>query len=1227
MGNEQSRLEEGGSVSGGRARSISPLPRDDEYLGDGTDDLRQYPSTMPAGLTMGREPTRSPSPSRLSGSPEARRGKHRPRDHSPGTPPQRFAASQPAWSAHSPVDMEMSASQPELRKKKKKSRRSKGQSPVRKHESRVEDEQDHAPVDIDDGRHYEEAESHISPRPKKKHKRASIHVEEPEHEHEPEPIRDAVDPPESEEERSSGNNNNNKKKKKKKKQKRKSVSSLMDESVADQEDELLETQKNKRTSRRQDEVTAESPKHSSNHSDVDIPDADLSMVHTAGDEPASQAPPPSAQPLEKRSRRDSVSKALKKRKLSSLDDALEEDTSHLHEEELSVALEPPEYRPTTRPATSAAMQQKSKRVRSGPTAEQNIDVKQEINENGDELHSIPQSEQPEEEELLVAKEPPSSPESHRADLEEDINGIVGKEPSPELDDMSVAGSVVEQAHHSDREASVRKEEEEEEEGEEDAGSNRSEDEDAGIGNDGDDAASDQSEEREASVDREEEDDALSQSADREASAAREEEDTASNQSGGEAIVKQQDDDDSSQSADGEEQADEDADEAASNQSEELVSAAVALLDDTDNALPVSTPAARPARSPAPRSSTKRKPKQPFFVGQDDQEEREDVVMESEPEREEERQERQESEPQREEEQEEERQEPQQEENTRAFAELPVNVVEHPRQRKRKALQETNDSPVSTEQPKKKRKRAFQKTEDGTGNDESGRSQYRYGPLSEQEQNQVTRALQRFREDEQMEEEQLIKLIHENPLTGGPLHRELWASVQEACPSRPRQKLINWCRQKFHNYTARGTWTKEQDEELSQLVDKHGRKWSYIAGLINRHPSDVRDRWRNYLVCRDRKRSDYWSEDEEERFRKIVEDAIEAIKASQDPAQSDKSPEELINWLKISEAMGFTRSRLQCIDKWKRLRANEVAETKAPTVLPQGKSWRLEKARKDLRRMTVQDKYRLMCAIRDSGVGRETKINWKDIVDRVFDGQYERQALIVAWGRLRQAVPEWEWKTTRDCAKYMCEMYEREGNFGPADLDWPEAKEDDAASQASRRAAKRRKRAKSKAVARDSPEPEGGDAEAEEQARAEGEDGASGSQEHDGESIEVAATREQQAEPETEPEPELGSAQPSPSIDANAARLKRRANNKVYDRRSSLGGQAISDTTPSRGSERTRRESLANGHAGEVPSAKKAKTVVASVVAQQQADDGEISSDMDDMEDIPAQLPKAGQEML
>ncbi|KAK4033054.1 hypothetical protein C8A01DRAFT_19951 [Parachaetomium inaequale] len=631
--------------------------------------------------------------------------------------------------------------------------------------------------------------------------------------------------------------------------------------------------------------------------------------------------------------------------------------------------------------------------------------------------------------------------------------------------------------------------------------------------------------------------------------------------------------------------------------------------------PISTPPEQSAKNPGPGRSAKRKAKMTFSPNQDD-------------------------------------------ENVKAFAELPLEDAGAPtvaRKTKRKKPQKQPAADTAAEDLDEQASAAE-------------RSQYRSGPLSKTEQAQITRAVERFRQDEDLTQEEVNRVMHDNPRTSDrPINRQLWASIQDACPSRPRKKLINWCRQTFHNWAGRGTWTQEQDDELAELVEKHGKKWSHIAGLINRYQKDVRDRWRNYLVCRETVKTDVWSESEEERFRELVETSIEKIREGMSE-NSSKSPDELLNWLNISQAMGHTRSRLQCMEKWKRMRAAEPLADKVPTVLPSGTSWRLEKARGDLRKITASDKYLLMCAIRDSGVGTDAKINWKQIVNDTFRGNYERQALVVTWGRLRKSVPDWEWKTTRDCARYLCEMYESEGGFGTAAQGERAEAEDDTVVSTTKRRKKGKKVARAASADNLAPEPQsqvttsedaaekGNSSAAKESLRKRGKKQSKTTSDaappearsKTGESADEdapaptkshakSAKKSRQVKKEHSPELDTAPPEPSPSVKAQAARSRRRERRGSTVERTSPKEEVLPPTpkaSSSKVSKRPRRGSLANGNM-ESPRAKKQKTSSSSASKRKvrEVDDmpksgrkswSDISSDMDDMEDIPATQPTSSQ---
>ncbi|KAI5456421.1 hypothetical protein BGZ63DRAFT_475714 [Mariannaea sp. PMI_226] len=328
-------------------------------------------------------------------------------------------------------------------------------------------------------------------------------------------------------------------------------------------------------------------------------------------------------------------------------------------------------------------------------------------------------------------------------------------------------------------------------------------------------------------------------------------------------------------------------------------------------------------------------------------------------------------------------------------------------------------------------------DDGTG----GRAKrnermagYVQGRFSDDELSRIAIAVEKYRSENGMTQFQVNALIHApGGTTAGEENKAFWAELFSACPDRHRQKIINTTRKKFHNFVARGTWTPEQDAELRDLIEIHGTKWSKIAGIINRHPEDLRDRYRNYIVCGDAQRKDAWDEKEEGNLTQYVMEAMGAIDELRriDPSREllKKPYEELIDWQNVSERMLRTRSRLQCITKWKALNIKTHGRDKLASTQPDAPiSFRLEKARRQIADMPDEERYRLVMAINGTSVSEDAKIPWQRLVDKQFRNSWHRLTQMLLWHRLKQTIPGWERKTVRDCATYLLDQYNQQGEL-------------------------------------------------------------------------------------------------------------------------------------------------------------------------------------------------------
>nr|XP_036575482.1 myb-like DNA-binding domain-containing protein [Colletotrichum truncatum]KAF6782054.1 myb-like DNA-binding domain-containing protein [Colletotrichum truncatum] len=260
-------------------------------------------------------------------------------------------------------------------------------------------------------------------------------------------------------------------------------------------------------------------------------------------------------------------------------------------------------------------------------------------------------------------------------------------------------------------------------------------------------------------------------------------------------------------------------------------------------------------------------------------------------------------------------------------------------------------------------------------------------------------------------------------------KEMWDFITRAIPNRPRQKVINVARQEFHNHKKRGgDWTKEEEAKVAILHDKYDGSWVMIADEIGRLPSDVRDRYRNYIICGRTDERRKWTEEEE---RELIEAVTTSLRRMRKPLRSHlEKPTDLINWQTISEMMHRKRSRLQCLRKWKTLNVElNEADLLRRSADDEEVPWILHKARKQIQEMSPEDKYRFVESILAGAAGDEAAISWSKLVDVPFRRKWHKPTLKLLWHRLKQRVPNYQEKKVRDCARWILKDAKENGPRG------------------------------------------------------------------------------------------------------------------------------------------------------------------------------------------------------
>ncbi|KAJ3568083.1 hypothetical protein NPX13_g6544 [Xylaria arbuscula] len=295
-----------------------------------------------------------------------------------------------------------------------------------------------------------------------------------------------------------------------------------------------------------------------------------------------------------------------------------------------------------------------------------------------------------------------------------------------------------------------------------------------------------------------------------------------------------------------------------------------------------------------------------------------------------------------------------------------------------------------------------------------------GAFSDFEIQSLGQVIERFRDDHGLSQYQVNELIHSNPKESKA--GELWENVIATTPGRTRQKVINVTRRRFHNFVARGTWTAEQDQELRDMYEQYGNKYAQIGHFINRHPEDIRDRIRNYIVCGDKLKKDQWSQEEADRLMAIVEQAIEEIRRmrAQRGIGDSRPVDEDINWQLVSQGMGRTRSRMQCMNKWKAIKPQLAGGGLDGETIPTDEV--IQQARETATTMSYRNRSLVIKEILKSGVNADSRIPWLRIRNEL-GGQWNRPSLMVVWFRLRRALPNWQSLNVKETCTLLTQTFQ------------------------------------------------------------------------------------------------------------------------------------------------------------------------------------------------------------
>ncbi|MCJ1274052.1 RNA polymerase I enhancer binding protein [Puttea exsequens] len=282
---------------------------------------------------------------------------------------------------------------------------------------------------------------------------------------------------------------------------------------------------------------------------------------------------------------------------------------------------------------------------------------------------------------------------------------------------------------------------------------------------------------------------------------------------------------------------------------------------------------------------------------------------------------------------------------------------------------------------------------------------------------------------------------------------IFDEIKELFPYRPGLSVQKFCRRRYHNFPARGSWSADDDDMLRNAVAEKGSQWKIIGQLLDRMGEDCRDRYRNYILNAENRNHEQWTEEEVRELGTVAlglaEDMREDRRAAKraiygdDIAMSDSDSDQLEEDLKtmdfqaVSDRMGGRRSRLQCSTKWKQLERQMSRDTlksmidgrgiEGRRLEPKKNPWRWKKSQRKVVNMQAGDMHALVQAILDSGVPTEGNIPWKALGDDKLRAMWNSTDKRAAWAQMKKDVPDHEFLGYREITSQLLMKIEDKGD--------------------------------------------------------------------------------------------------------------------------------------------------------------------------------------------------------
>ncbi|KAH9833649.1 uncharacterized protein C8Q71DRAFT_873939 [Rhodofomes roseus] len=249
--------------------------------------------------------------------------------------------------------------------------------------------------------------------------------------------------------------------------------------------------------------------------------------------------------------------------------------------------------------------------------------------------------------------------------------------------------------------------------------------------------------------------------------------------------------------------------------------------------------------------------------------------------------------------------------------------------------------------------------------------YKKGKFSVIEEAQLNAAIEHYRVAKGLTQDQLNDLIFSKERG----RDTFWQEITSALHLRPIIAVYHHVRRNRHPLSQQGKWMETEDELLTQAVADLGQQWERVSQRVGRMAGDCRDRWRNHLEDRGRRKAGSWSKAEEEELTQIVTEMT---------VEQGRDFDSEVFWGVVSQRMGGKRGRQQCRIKW--------TDTLSSQIKNSG----------ERPRWSQLDAYILVHKVDSLNVRDDTEIDWKLLPDENWN-VWSAHALQRRWLTMKRSI--------------------------------------------------------------------------------------------------------------------------------------------------------------------------------------------------------------------------------